>query len=598
MPDHTPRPEQLPPLLRPLAQRLDSGLLPSARKLASPDPSPTELTWRYLRRRLHRLWSAAPDTPDEADPSAPEALDGGDGAPGTEGPDGAPASDDATPPRTERPAAVETAEAVGTVETDGAAESPAAIEADRATESPAAVEAAIEEFRRYLATPDERVRRELRTLVLYPHELLRHSVKVGGVSDERDHWVRACRVVEAVWRHVDSAPDTHGDLGRLRPIAARNRFLVLTEPMRYRSRALTPRLPFPRGGLAPRLPVPRSGRAWLPTPLDAPHGDTYGVFNRAFGHQTHALLLSRARAARRDWYTCLDTYQAQPLLAQAPSAALETEVAAVATARGYRSGPLVISVNDLNLSARPDGEDEAITWGLVQRHLLPRFTFLPTVVLRDTPLLGLDHLLAALALACGISAPAALALGAPFSTAALLAAGCYALIGAGALVFGRIWTAPWLLRLPATAALGLVVLIPLPDWWQRASLDLPFPEPTQVAPLLLFVGVSLGYLLIEARNHGAGRLSAPVRAVTVVAAGALHAFLVSLLGLVVIAPAFGEHTNGTGIDAVWNGATGDPAAVLALATAWCLTVGVFSQVLWDDRPITAPLAHLHWRNDR
>ena len=36
--------------------------------------------------------------------------------------------------------------------------------------------------------------------------------------------------------------------------------------------------------------------------------------------------------------------------------------------------------------------------------------------------------------------------------------------------------------------------------------------------------------------------------------------------------------------------------VLALAAALCMAVGVFSQILWDDRPITAPLAHLSWRN--
>ena len=33
-----------------------------------------------------------------------------------------------------------------------------------------------------------------------------------------------------------------------------------------------------------------------------------------------------------------------------------------------------------------------------------------------------------------------------------------------------------------------------------------------------------------------------------------------------------------------------------LALGGCLAVGVFSQILWDDRPITAPLAHLSWRN--
>ena len=43
---------------------------------------------------------------------------------------------------------------------------------------------------------------------------------------------------------------------------------------------------------------------------------------------------------------------------------------------------------------------------------------------------------------------------------------------------------------------------------------------------------------------------------------------------------------------------GRAGMVLLLATAWCLAVGVFSQILWDDRPITAPLAHLSWRSGR
>ena len=38
--------------------------------------------------------------------------------------------------------------------------------------------------------------------------------------------------------------------------------------------------------------------------------------------------------------------------------------------------------------------------------------------------------------------------------------------------------------------------------------------------------------------------------------------------------------------------------VVALAAGWCLTIGVFSQILWDDRPITAALAHLQWRRER
>jgi hypothetical protein len=73
--------------------------------------------------------------------------------------------------------------------------------------------------------------------------------------------------------------------------------------------------------------------------------------------------------------------------------------------------------------------------------------------------------------------------------------------------------------------------------------------------------------------------------------------MVSLLGLVVVAPAFVQ--NGQKLAAIWHHPSYRHAAmVLVLATAWCLAVGVFSQILWDDRPITAPLAHLSWRSGR
>ena len=39
-------------------------------------------------------------------------------------------------------------------------------------------------------------------------------------------------------------------------------------------------------------------------------------------------------------------------------------------------------------------------------------------------------------------------------------------------------------------------------------------------------------------------------------------------------------------------------AILLAATFWCLAAGVFSQILWDDQPITAPLSHRRWRDER
>ena len=82
------------------------------------------------------------------------------------------------------------------------------------------------------------------------------------------------------------------------------------------------------------------------------------------------------------------------------------------------------------------------------------------------------------------------------------------------------------------------------------------------------------------------RGAAPLRSALVVVVGAVHALLVSLIALVVVLPAFVG--DGQGL-LVWIGipATATRGVVLALAAAWCLAVGVFSQILWDDRPITA-----------
>jgi hypothetical protein len=71
--------------------------------------------------------------------------------------------------------------------------------------------------------------------------------------------------------------------------------------------------------------------------------------------------------------------------------------------------------------------------------------------------------------------------------------------------------------------------------------------------------------------------------------------MVSLIGLVIVAPAF--VSGGRQLAAVWHRpGYGHAGLLLALATAWCLAVGVFAQVLWEDRPITASLAHLSWRS--
>jgi hypothetical protein len=114
----------------------------------------------------------------------------------------------------------------------------------------------------------------------------------------------------------------------------------------------------------------------------------------------------------------------------------------------------------------------------------------------------------------------------------------------------------------------------------------------------------VGYLVIEVRNHGVAAGRALARALAISLVGAVHALLVCLAGLALIAPAYVDVTTaghrpivrissrfaGTDVAGSWH--------LLSVATAFCLAVGVFSQILWEDRPITAPLAHSTWRSGR
>jgi hypothetical protein len=168
--------------------------------------------------------------------------------------------------------------------------------------------------------------------------------------------------------------------------------------------------------------------------------------------------------------------------------------------------------------------------------------------------------------------------------------GCYGLVGLGVVLLGRIWAAQWLLRLPAAGAVGLLVLVTLPPaWWQT-------PRTGWVPPVVLVLA-AYGYLVAEARNHGVGPVAAPLRSMGVAFVAAGHAVLVSLIGLVIVAPSYVD--DGGGLARLWrDGADSVPRSVLVLAAAWCAAVGVFAQILWEDRPVTAPLAHLRWRGER
>jgi len=145
-----------------------------------------------------------------------------------------------------------------------------------------------------------------------------------------------------------------------------------------------------------------------------------------------------------------------------------------------------------------------------------------------------------------------------------------------------------------------VVLLSLtPRWWLA-----PW-EWTVGAGLLVIAAL---YLVLESRLHGARRWWAYPRRLVIAAIGALYAFMLSLVVLAFVAPSVAERgeclagwwsldpwsarTLGPGCAELNGGHAAAPAGVPLLMTGWSLAVGLAAQILWDDRPVTAPLGRL------
>ncbi|MGH3942470.1 MAG: hypothetical protein ACRDTG_28375 [Pseudonocardiaceae bacterium] len=391
-----------------------------------------------------------------------------------------------------------------------------------------------------------------------------------------DHWFQLCWLAEASWRVVTGelvGPEfAPGDSELLYSLAARLRFHVLSEPMRYRAARTNP---------------------WLPAAEEQGAGP-HGRIGRVFGSQSWNLLVARCRQARQNWLSCLNRYQSHPLLAIARPGEFEAELSWLVFRRRHGGEPLGLSGKPLRDSAPLTTEDQALIEDAADRHLLPRFRLLGVAALAlhaDGSFFRAARILVAVGAVLALGVAILLAAQLRIHTATWAVAGCYLLIGIGCLFFGPLWTMPWLLRLPAACALGLAVLMTLPpDWWQTPRVGF--------AAGVALACAAFGYLIVEARNHGVALGAALGRSAGVAVTGAVHGLLVSLIGLVAIAPAFID--KGDELAAVWRtpGDYGQAGMILVLSTCWCLAVGVFSQILWDDRPVTARLAHLHWRSER
>lgn len=314
---------------------------------------------------------------------------------------------------------------------------------------------------------------------------------------------------------------------------------------------------------------------------------------------SRATLVTRARQAREDWLSILDTLEDHSLLL------------ADVTPEHDVGWLLAHPVNQTVLThpatpAAGDVLDTAVWRHAVRVHLLPRFAVggawklawrLTGWWARSIQIAaGVAFLTALTLLGLGILRPW------PHDVAWMLTAATIATgVGYAAItitgIHERAAAWPWLLRQPASAMLGAVTLVALqPDWWQASR------AATAITAAVILIALATGYLTIEAGNHGVPPGWALARRVATVAGlGAMHATLISTVALRWLAPALSE--GGAHLTCLWSPRgcpTADlaPAPTFALAAAWCFAAGVFSQILWDDQPYTAPLAHLRWRTGR
>lgn len=450
-----------------------------------------------------------------------------------------------------------------------------------ATPTPIEIDDLIEKMARELAAQRRWLIWAARYPAVWMRELLADDEAEARATAALEWWSMCVWASESLHRAITAIPTTllPADRVVVEPMIARLRFLVLTEPWRH----LTP---------------DGTVTVW---------GDSKQVERLrrvVFGQDTWDVLLDHVREARWAWFGHLDGYTGSPPLATASDIQLEQDLRLLVFAGcSGRPGRRPLTLRPRQDSASRSGPDDAaVQRDVIERHLLPRFrlswVFFLAVAGGSVARSDRGRARAAVpyAFAVGVTVLAATAgwfsVEASWLRAGYSAAAAYVLLTMGILVCGQVFATPWLLRWPASAALGLIALVGLaPSWWQST-------RPLQMLlTACALVGAAWGYLVIEVRNHGVGWRGAVTRGSGVLVVGAVHSTFVALFGLLVLFPAFAD--DGDRLSGMFTGAEGSGThAILAATAAWCLCAGVFSQILWDDRSIAAPLAHGTYRSER
>lgn len=305
-----------------------------------------------------------------------------------------------------------------------------------------------------------------------------------------------------------------------------------------------------------------------------------------------------ARAARRDWMDHLDAWEDDPWLAHrhatAPAEFEYDLTLLTATWPGHPgSTPLRLSTAETDSA---DEDHHRIAADVTESHWLPRASLTSAATALQPRVLFLPWLpllAAGTVLALFLGGVTTVATGAAL---AVLALG----------LLGVVFLPPHadfllLLRIPAATLVGSLVLLSLtPRWWLDSS-------AWRVGAGLL--ALATVYLAVEARLHGNTRRHALLRGVGVALLGTGYAALVNLVMLRFVTPSLAEHGEcllGWWTNSPWQGLTltgtcvadlgatrtSAPVAMVTLMTGWSFAAGLVAQILWDDRPLTAPLGRL------
>ena len=347
----------------------------------------------------------------------------------------------------------------------------------------------------------------------------------------------------------------------------------------------------------------RTRWALLSLPFTAPNRPSDPDLRRV--NDDTGRLVALAQQARADWLSALGTIDDYPLLA-GRIGDIEADARDVAT----------VSVTPVQLALDPvpgtaAAEDRADPPGreaarfAVIRLLLPRFAWgsASRIVLRSVSGVSLGFNVAALTAALtsillfGLASIPSWSWA--YTGAAISAAAVYLLITAAATIDPRgAW--PWLLRQPASAAVGLLALAAFgSDWWYTGGANADAVRAAIAAAGL--AGAALAYLYVEAAQHGVRGRRLAWRPSLVGLVGLIHSLLISLIGLRFLLPVFAATpSNGPALSCWYaihscHGQALPAPLLIALATAWSFAAGVFLQIIWDDQPVTAPLTHVSWR---